>query len=100
MKTSLEIRLDRRFIEELESLSEDERLDRSTIIRKLLEKGYKQYLREKAADRYRKGEITISKAADMAGNTIWEMEKFLIDQGYISSYSVDDLEKEIKMLDL
>ena len=99
MKTSLDIRLDKRFIEELESLSENENPDRSTIIRKLLEKGYKQYLREKAADRYRKGEITISKAADMAGNTIWEMEKFLIDQGYISSYSVDDLEKEIKMLD-
>ncbi|MFW6305166.1 MAG: UPF0175 family protein [Candidatus Saliniplasma sp.] len=62
-------------------------------------KSYEMHLIEKAAHRYRKGEITISRAADIASITIWEMEKFLIDQGYISSYSVDDLEKEIDVLD-
>ncbi|MFW6141272.1 MAG: UPF0175 family protein [Candidatus Saliniplasma sp.] len=62
-------------------------------------KSYEMHLIEKAVDRYRKGEITINRAADIASITVWEMEKFLIDQGYISSYSVDDLKKEIKELD-
>ena len=36
----------------------------------------------------------MSKAAKVAGLTLWEMEKCMIEQGYKSDYSIEDLEKE------
>ena len=50
------------------------------------------------AKNYVKGKFTISEAAHSAGLTVWEMEKFLIDRGFVSSYSVEDFEKQLKLL--
>lgn len=99
MKASIGIRLDEELIKKLEDVGDEENLDRSTIIRKFLEKGYKEYLKEKAAGKYKSSELSISGAADMAGLTIWEMEKYLVEEGYVSDYSMKDLMEEIKVLD-
>ncbi len=40
------------------------------------------------------GRITMSEAARMAELTIWEMEQYLVEQGYKSEYSIDDLRRE------
>ncbi len=98
MKTSIGVRIDEEFIEKLESIGEEENLDRSTIIRKLLEEGYRAYMKEKAAERYKSGEVTISEAAEQADITIWEMEKYLVEKGYVSEYTIDDLMKEVKKI--
>ena len=50
--------------------------------------------KEIAAEKYKKGQITLDKAAEEAEITLWEMEKFLVESGYKSDYSVKDLEKE------
>lgn len=86
--------MDKELIEKLDRLAAEEDLNRSTIARKLLKKGYKNYLKKKTADRYKKGEITISKAAEEAGITVWAMEQFLVEEGYKSSFSLKDLEQE------
>ena len=52
-----------------------------------------------AVKKYIKEKITLSEAANKAGITIWEMEKYLVEQGFKSSYSLDDFEKEIKNLE-
>lgn len=56
-------------------------------------------IRKKAAEDYVKGNITFSEAAHQAGLTLWEMEKYLIEQGFKSDYSIEDLEKELKILE-
>lgn len=53
--------------------------------------------RKKAAEEYIKGKITFSSAAEIAGLTLWELEQYLIEQGFRSSYSIEDLEKEIAL---
>src|SRR3989338_699014 len=55
-------------------------------------------IKEKAAEAYKEGKITISEAAQQASLTIWEMEEYLVDKGYKSDYSIDDLEKEILLM--
>ena len=54
--------------------------------------------KERAAASYRKGEVTLSEAAHRAGLTLWEMERYLVEQGFISSYLTDDLEHELRVL--
>ena len=41
-----------------------------------------------------RGGVTLSEAAHRAGLTVWEMETYLVDRGYTSDYSVEDLERE------
>jgi len=45
---------------------------------------------------YVKGIITFSEAAKQADLTLWEMEKYLVEQGFRSSYSIEDLEDEME----
>jgi len=59
---------------------------------------HQDFMLKKAAENYMKGKMTISEASGLASLTILEMEKYLVDQGYVSSYSVEDFEKEMKLL--
>jgi predicted HTH domain antitoxin len=98
MDKSIGIRLDKDFLRKVAELERKEALDRSTIIRKLAYMGYKELVKEEAIQNYLKGKITLSEAAHKTGVTIWEMEKILIERGYKSSYSVEDLDQELKLL--
>lgn len=96
--TSIGVRVSDDLLEKLDRLSEEENVDRSTVIRKLLERGYEDFMREVAAERYRTGDITISEAAALAEVTLWEMEQYLVREGYTSAYSIADLERDIDRL--
>jgi len=98
MKDAIGIRLPETIMKKIEKLSKEENEDRSTIIRKLVVIGYFNLSKQKAAEKYIKGKITFSEAAHEAGLTIWEMERYLVEEGFKSSYSIEDLEKEMKIL--
>lgn len=53
---------------------------------------------QKGADAYKRGSATISVAAEIAGLTIFDMEKYLVEEGYKSQYSIEDSKKEMKLL--
>ncbi len=92
------IRLPKEVLKQIEQLSKEDMEDRSTVIRKLVIIGYSSLRKEKAAGKYRKGELTLSEAAHQAGLTVWEMERYLIEQGVSSSYSIEDLAREVQLL--
>ena len=92
------VRLDNEFRKKLENLCKEEHLDRSTAMRILLEEGYQNYMKRKASEHYLSGKTTISKAAEKAGLTIWEMEQYLVSKGFKSQYSIEDLKEEIKKI--
>ncbi len=92
------IRLERDMLKKIQKLEKKESLDRSTILRKLILIGYKYLVKKQAAEDYIKSKITLSEAAHRAEVTLWEMEQFLIEEGFKSSYSVEDLQNELKML--
>lgn len=98
MSEPIGIRLPKELLKKIEKLSKEESEDRSTVIRKLVLKGYVDVMKKKASENYIKGSVTISGAAVQAGLTIWEMEKYLVEQGFKSSYSIGDLDEEIKLL--
>ena len=99
MKTSIGIRLDEEFIEKIDEMGKEEKLDRSTMIRRFLEAGYRDHLKRNAAKGYIKGELTISGAANAANITVWEMMIYLVNEGYTSEYSSKDLKGEIELLE-
>jgi len=58
---------------ELERYVETERLDRSTAIRKLLAEGLEEWRREHALELLDAGEVTLSRAAEVAGLSVWDL---------------------------
>ena len=99
MTQAIGIRLPEELLKKIEKISETESEDRSTVIRKLIIMGYMNFIMKKAAEQYMRGDITFSEAAHQTGLTLWEMEKYLVEQGFKSSYSIEDLEKEMKILE-
>ena len=53
----------------------------------------------KIIKKYNKREITFSEAVSRAGMTLFEFEEYLVDNGFKSDYSIEDLEEEMKLLD-
>ena len=98
MEQPIGIRLPNEIMRKIEDMSKDQMEDRSTIIRKLVLVGYLSYIKEKILREYLEGKITLTAAAKKANLTIWEMEKYLVEKGYKSEYSVEDLEKETDRL--
>ncbi|MHB1868711.1 MAG: UPF0175 family protein [Nitrososphaerales archaeon] len=76
-KRHLSGRVNKRQIEQLEKISREEKSDRSSVLRKLLDLGLNEYNREKAVEQYRKGKISIGRAAEIAGVSISEFYKIL-----------------------
>ena len=60
---------------ELEAYLEDEKLDRSTAVRKLLSEGLEDWQRERALEAVANGEITFSKAAERANMSVWDFAR-------------------------
>ena len=96
MERPIGVRLPAEIMNKIENLGKEEMEDRSTIIRKLVMIGYTSFMIRKAAEKYIKGKITLSAAAKQAGLTVWEMEEYLVSQGFKSNYSLEDMERELK----
>ena len=98
MTAAVGIRLPEDILRRVEHFGKSEAEDRSTVIRKAVVIGLKAMLEKKAAEEYAEGKITLSEAARKAELTLWEREKYLVDRGFKSSYSVGDLNKELASL--
>jgi len=98
MSEPIGIRLPDEILKKIEQLGKRRMMDRSTIIRELVIKGYQELLKQMAYEDYAKGNVTFSEAAARAGLTLWEMERYLVERGFKSSYSIEDFEKELKLL--
>lgn len=84
----------------LKKIMREEKSDKSTATRKILELGIAEWRREKAIDMLRQGKVTLAKAAEMAGITIYEMIEVVrekrIDYIHITA---EELEEDLGLLE-
>jgi len=65
---------------ELEAYAEEEHLDRGAAVRKLLAAGLDDWRRERAIEQLRDGEVTFSRAADLADLTVWDVAQLVREE--------------------
>jgi len=82
---------------ELEAYLEAERLDRSTAVRKLLAEGLEAWRRERALDRFADGEVSLSRAAELADLSVWEFTR-VVEASDAAWVSRDHLEADLDEL--
>ncbi|WP_254762068.1 hypothetical protein [Natrinema marinum] len=83
--------------DELEAYLESERLDRSTAVRKLLAEGLDAWRRDRALEKLEAGEITFSRAAEIADVTVWELSQ-LAQERNITWVGDEGLESDLQDL--
>ena len=95
---SMGIRLPKELLEAIEDKAKEDNTDKSTVIRQILASAIREHQKEKAAQLYKEGKITITAAAKTANLTVHEMIDYLIESGYKTEYTLEDFRREIKLL--
>jgi Arc/MetJ-type ribon-helix-helix transcriptional regulator len=62
---------------QLEEYVEQENMDRSTAVRRLLADGLSVWRRDRAVELVRKGEVTVSRGAELAEMDVWTFTDLL-----------------------
>ena len=83
-------------LDKSEEIAKERSEDRSTIMRELLRMGIKQYLIEKGIMLYLEGKVSLEKAAEISGVSIWKFMDVLREKKIPLRYDLDDIKKEIK----
>ena len=82
---------------ELEAYLENEELDRSTAVRKLLSEGLEEWRRDRALDKLAAGTVTFSEAAKLAGMSVWDFAQ-LAKERDITWVADDHLDADLEAL--
>jgi predicted HTH domain antitoxin len=79
-KKHVTARISEDLYEAIERLRDEERLDRSTAVAQLLERGVEDWRIDTAIRRYRDGDVSLGRAAEIAGVSLWRYLDILEDR--------------------
>jgi len=88
-------RLPKEMIREVERLAEKMKVDRSELIRRLLDSALREKRLEDAVQAYRDGRVTLWKAAETAGISLREMMDTVRERKIPVSYTLEDLRRDL-----
>jgi predicted HTH domain antitoxin len=96
MKTmTLSLRLDADEVKLLDQAAAHDGLDRSSLLKRLVRRGYAGYRYEIACAAYRRGEISLSRAAEMAGLSLYDLLARFPEDGLQLNLTAADLRREL-----
>ena len=96
MGVSITTRVSEDIEKEIRSISDREQLDRSTVVRRLLVEGIKDWKIKYALEQYSDGKITIWRAARMAGVSLRQMLDIAAKKGIPFQYTMEDLRADFR----
>lgn len=82
----------------IDKTAKEERVDRTSALKKLIVLGRKQYLLKKYLQLYREGKCSIDKAAELSGIIVSEMMDEAVKSGIQSSETVEEYRKGVELL--
>jgi len=91
----LNLRLPEGIISDLNWIAQEEQVDRTSVVRKLLNDSIKRWRLNHALTLYEQGQITKGRAAEMADVSIYDVLDELRLRGRVSNYTLDDLQEDL-----
>lgn len=95
MSTTLTTRISDELEAEIERISEEEKLDKSAVARRLLERAVTEHRAERAFERYERGEISLGQLADLADVPLRQALAELRERGVHFNYSEESLREDL-----
>jgi len=93
---TLSTRLSKAEAQKLDKLAEDLSLDRGSLLRQLIRKGFKEIQTERALDAYRRGSITLSRAAELAELNLRDILLRLPEESIELNYDLRELQRDME----
>ena len=94
--TTISLRIPKAEADQLEALARNVGLDRATLLKQAFREGCSDILFERAGASYRRGDVTLSRAAEMAGLTLRDMLLRLSSAGLTLNYGTQDLSEDLR----
>jgi predicted HTH domain antitoxin len=88
-------RLPEEMVRDLELIERWEQTDRSTTVRKLLQRAIGEWKRDFYARQYGEGAMTLARAAQGAGVSLWEMMDDVRQRKIAAQYDLRDLQHDL-----
>lgn len=95
---TLSTRMARNEALQIDKLAADLGLDRAALLKQLIRKGLKEIQTERALDAYRRGTITLSRAAEIAGLTLRDIMLLLPEESIELNYDVRELQRDLETI--
>ena len=92
----LNLRIPRKLARELAALAEAEHVAKIDMARQLLWEGIARRKQEVALKLYDQGKVSKSRAAEIAGLSLWEFSDVVTQRGTRWGYSVEDAKQELR----
>ncbi len=96
MGVTITTRVSKEIEEKIARIANKEKLDKSTVIRRLLSDALKKWQIEQALKEYKEGKITLAKASRMAETSLRKMMQIAAEAGVPFQYSIEDLRKDFE----
>lgn len=96
MGKTITSRLPDKMVEEIERIAKLENLDRSSVVRRLLNKAIPEWKLEYALKLYQHKEISLGKAAELSSLSIWEMLEKLAQNRIPLNYDLEELKSDLE----
>lgn len=93
---TLSTRLAKEEARKIDELAANLGLDRGAVLKQLIRKGLKEIQTERALDGYRRGTITLSKAAEIAELTLRDILLRLPEESVELNYDVRELRRDLE----
>jgi predicted HTH domain antitoxin len=93
---TISVRVDDGMLRDLELLREDAKADRSEVVRRLLDRAIREAKLKRAMQLLREHKISIGKAAELAGVSLYEIIEAMPRYGVHLGYTVEELRREMR----
>lgn len=90
--------MEKEIYEIIDKVTQEEKLDKTSALKILIQEGWKGLRLKKALDKYQHGLVSVDNAAKIAGLTISEMMKEIASHGIKSEETLEEYRKGIKIL--
>ncbi|MEK6983962.1 MAG: UPF0175 family protein [Nanoarchaeota archaeon] len=94
----LGLRMEKEIYDIIDKVTHEEKLDKTSAIKILIQEGWKELRLKKALNEYQNGLVSVDRASKIAGLTISEMMKEIASHGIKSDETLEEYRKGIKIL--
>jgi len=98
MPVTITTRVEEKLAKLIDQIAKKEGMDRSTVLRRFLLKATKEWLIEESLKDYEDAKITLWQAAKRCNLSLWEMIKEVKERSIHIPYTIEELKKDIRVL--
>ena len=92
---TLSARVEEKEARKIDQLAAELGLDRGALLRQMIRRGLREIVSQMALDAYRRGEVTLSRAAEIGGISVRDMLLRLSEESLELNYDLAELERDI-----